>query len=319
MDFEESDFEKLKSINEFNEVFFNKFFENNEVYLKKQFEIYREGWINKLGNYIFSFKKSGWQISNKYFVGWPNVDYPICIPFQSFSTITFHKYNKLFSIQYSFLYNGTHYGIVSSDEFVLLEEMMESYLVNLELMESILEKKELVEIKEKEDQLQLQVSTFLTANTIPEIRSFNEILLQNQKQIDKEYILPFVKLNEYLKAKQNSMEKQRIMLREINIDNNVSMILDNFEKQNQYLKSLHEISIKMINALIGNELILFYTIYNEFEKLGIFNSKFEKDLLNAMGDLSNNIIGVMDSISSLESSVWTGVNDLVWEINKIKN
>ena len=60
------------------------------------------------------------------------------------------------------------------------------------------------------------------------------------------------------------------------------------------------ISILMITSLLDKKMIVFYTIYEKFDQIGIFESSWEKELLKALEKINDNIISVIENINRLE-------------------
>jgi hypothetical protein len=55
----------------------------------------------------------------------------------------------------------------------------------------------------------------------------------------------------------------------------------------------------MLTSLLDKKMIVFYTIYEKFDQIGIFENNFEKELLKSLEKINGNIISVVDSINRL--------------------
>jgi len=164
------------------------------------------------------------------------------------------------------------------------------------------------------------------------ISEFGETLLKKQVNIGKEHIQDLVKLNEYLVTKRRSIEKQLSLIANLKLDNinvKTSFVDDSSEgnmirikpkielvyKQNKYLENLHDISVRMVNFLLDGNLVMFYSIFNQFEKLGIFNKEWENQLVQTMKNVDRNLIKVIDEIGFMESSISSSIYDLQLEVS----
>lgn len=182
--------------------------------------------------------------------------------------------------------------------------------------------------KENEIEIERLKNNFSLAN----IDSFEKILLTHQSGIDEKYILNFVLLGTYLTSKRNSIQEQfdliinydlfheeRLYIFDAHYPENkilIKKMADNLISQNKFLITLTELSNKMLEALINKDYLAFYKMYNVFDKLGIFNKEWENQLLNTMKTINNNLIGVMDEIRVLESSISSSIFDLELELSK---
>tara|TARA_B100000767_G_C19720437_1_gene516993 strand:- start:509 stop:1306 length:798 start_codon:yes stop_codon:yes gene_type:complete len=78
------------------------------------------------------------------------------------------------------------------------------------------------------------------------------------------------------------------------------------------------ISINMINSLIDNDLIKFYEIYEVFDNIGVFDSKWERSLLDSIKDLNQNLSQVISSVNELNQNIKEGFERLSFDLNDIE-
>ena len=141
---------------------------------------------------------------------------------------------------------------------------------------------------------------------------FLKILNINQTKIiqfDKQYIHDFVKLSNFLKNKVANIQTIfSTIKKEKSIDNKeiYFKILKN-QIYSYELMLFH--SINMIKALTDNELIVFYEIYESFDKLNVFNSNWENEVRDELKNLGLKLEDLMYSIQNMEEKV----------VNEIKN
>ena len=128
---------------------------------------------------------------------------------------------------------------------------------------------------------------------------FDNLLEKYQKeiiQIDRSYIQQFVKVSKYLKTKKSNVESVFKLL----LDSDQIVKLEDLYK---FLKNeihTYELllfhSLNMITALIDDNMITFYEIYESFDKLNIFNSNWENEVTKNLGDISQEIIAVNSNL-----------------------
>jgi hypothetical protein len=168
--------------------------------------------------------------------------------------------------------------------------------------------------------------------SLTDVDSFEKNLTINQSSIDEKHIQNFVLLGAYLTSKRNSIKQQFDLITNYNpvqeeefylknehySENKISIkeMIDNLISQNKYLNTLTVLSNQMLEALLKNDLLSFYKIFNVFDKLGVFNKEWENQLLKTMVSINDNLFEVMEEIRILESSISTSLFELELEISK---
>ena len=178
---------------------------------------------------------------------------------------------------------------------------------------------------------------------------FTKLLKMHQSsiaEIDKSHIQKFVKISNFILFKKKNIielysqlsilskinsndisEEQRLQLRNPSLShfNRLSSIEDLLQIENHTYESVIFHSISMITALLKNDLITFYEIFESFDKLGIFNSNWENvvteklsniedklsDLIESIKQLGNQIEHSLDSLSYTYESSFTELNKSV--------
>lgn len=62
-------------------------------------------------------------------------------------------------------------------------------------------------------------------------------------------------------------------------------------------------SINMIGALVSEDLITFYEIYESFDKLGMFNSNWENEVSEKLSNIDNKLDDLMYAIYNMEQNI----------------
>ncbi len=69
-------------------------------------------------------------------------------------------------------------------------------------------------------------------------------------------------------------------------------------------------SINMIGALVIEDLITFYEIYESFDKLNVFNSNWENEVSEKLSSIDNKLDDLMYSIYNMEQNIVSELNHL---------
>jgi len=168
-------------------------------------------------------------------------------------------------------------------------------------------------------------------NTLDLIESngFSDLLKNHQKQIievDKSYIQHFVKLSFFLKSKSEELERTFQLITQSKSSAAFKDRMEIFDLQYQAFTTILMHSYNMILSVIKGELIDFYEIYEVFDQLHIFESKYEKTMLSKLDDLIESNISleknIIEGFSNIELSIdrmnasltneLKGINDKLW-------
>ena len=160
---------------------------------------------------------------------------------------------------------------------------------------------------------------------ITESDTFDRIIKKHQEKIvevDKKYIQKFVKISKFLKTRSDEINEIILHLKKIKNDQE----LNNFKRVfKQMIKSYNLIqvhSLNMVSSLLEKDMITFYEIYEMFDSLDIFNSKWEKDLTNNLINLNEKISNVSKSLRTINHTnqiLVSGISKLSYNINSMKN
>ncbi len=68
----------------------------------------------------------------------------------------------------------------------------------------------------------------------------------------------------------------------------------------------------MIGALVKEDLITFYEIYESFDKIGIYNSNWENEVSNQLFNIGNKLDELMYSINQMEINIVNEISNLTY-------
>ena len=141
-----------------------------------------------------------------------------------------------------------------------------------------------------------------------------ELLLNKYEKeitdIDSKYVLYFVRLNSYLKAKSRSLKNINDRINETSSLTEYEKYIDELKRQYESLEQTGIFSLIMITSLLDKKMIAFYTVYEKFDQIGIFETNFEKELLKSLEKINESIISVVDSINRLEINLRIGLIEM---------
>lgn len=86
---------------------------------------------------------------------------------------------------------------------------------------------------------------------------------------------------------------------------------------NHHIKSYQNLvlsSFTMIKSLNENDMITFYEMYEVFDKLGIFDTHWEKSVLEKISDVSSSLQDVKESLIKVNSTIKNGLDNLSSDI-----
>ena len=66
----------------------------------------------------------------------------------------------------------------------------------------------------------------------------------------------------------------------------------------------------MVESLIKNDIITFYEVYERFDELNMFDSKYERDIKHQLQNVNDNLGDVMNQIVNMGENIISSINDL---------
>jgi hypothetical protein len=172
----------------------------------------------------------------------------------------------------------------------------------------------------KNPELKKELSKLLDAdkeiNWIPS-EPFSKLLDNYESLIyDKsaDYLLKFVKLDSFLNTKRKSLINIHKEVINTKDEDFIFRTIPILIKQIEYYNKLLLLSINMVVALKNNKMILFFKIYETFDQIGVFDSNWEKSLLNKMDELNISIKDLVNQIQQMEMRLHQKIEDLGFEI-----
>ncbi len=140
-----------------------------------------------------------------------------------------------------------------------------------------------------------------------------KILEQNQEKIilkDRNYVQQFIKISSYLNTKKNNIQVIFNSLKELKTDFQIEERKGLIKNQIFTYELLLFNSINMLTALIDDNMIVFFEIYEKFDKLNIFNSNWENEISNKLNNIDKKLDDVINSIDKMETKLVHEIQNL---------
>ena len=213
--------------------------------------------------------------------------------------------------------------IANQGDFVglILEGIDDKYKLQKGMtITNVTEKERLMLEKQRIENLtdnQTSILTQLDKNNDGEVdlveNDFNKLIAKNQKhilQIDKNYIHQFVKISNFIKAKKQNTKKIFESIRDTSSQEELSERVNLLKNQIHAYELLVFHSINMIGALVSEDLITFYEIYESFDKLSVFNSNWENEVSEKLTNIGDKLDDLMYSIYNMEQNIVSELSHL---------
>lgn len=196
------------------------------------------------------------------------------------------------------------------DDKIQLERLQE-----IEKAERI--KKEKEQLKESKKTIIQKLDTDNNGEIDLIDNDFPKLLSKYQKQIigiDKNYIHQFVKVSNYISTKKNNIQLIFKSIDKItsktDLDKRINLLKNQVHTYDLFI--FH--SLNMIEALVSEDLITFYEIYEKFDKIGMYNSNWENEVSTKLTSIGSNLSSLGDKLDSLLNSIAKMEENIVSEI-----
>lgn len=139
------------------------------------------------------------------------------------------------------------------------------------------------------------------------------LLKKHQKkviEVDKQYIQDFVKVSNYLKTKRQKIQDVFSFIKNTKDESELNETVGIIKNQIHTYELILFHSLNMITSIVEDDFIIFYEIYESFDKLNIFNSNWENDVSQQLDNIEDGLSDLKDSIDSMERNIVNGLSEL---------
>jgi hypothetical protein len=170
-----------------------------------------------------------------------------------------------------------------------------------------------LEVAKKEFSIDLDKRGTGIVDEIENNDEFKKLLNKYEKEIaeiDRKHIKDFVKLSSYLKTKEKNIQlifysiKYSANKKEFN--NHVGILKNEIYSYKLVLYN----ALNMITALVEDKQIIFYEIYESFDKLDVFNSNWENEVSRKLSNIGDGLNDLMYSINLMGADIVAEIGSL---------
>ena len=148
-----------------------------------------------------------------------------------------------------------------------------------------------------------------------EHKGFDLYLNSNEKKISKikkEHVKDFVMISNHLNEYKKNIQSTFNSISETKNEQNLKHYVDVIQKNIHGWQLLQANGIYMIDSLIDERNIQFFKLYQSFEKLGVFDTTWQKNISEQLQLLNFNISNLIDSTESMSDGIISAIGDLTY-------
>jgi hypothetical protein len=144
---------------------------------------------------------------------------------------------------------------------------------------------------------------------------FNLLLKKHQKsilEINRDYIQQFVKVSTYLKTKKTNIQSIFDSIKDITDEELLSEYVEILKENIHSYNLLLYHSLNMIISLVEDDMISFYEIYEAFDNLNMFDSKWERDVSQELSNIGDGLKSLMIEVRAMGEKISAGLSELTY-------
>lgn len=143
------------------------------------------------------------------------------------------------------------------------------------------------------------------------LKSNQKVVLEFEKSENRDFTKQFVKLSRFLLEKESNLQKIYLRVSDINQLEFFENVKENLLNQIHFYNVLRINSLQMLSSFLDDDRITFYEIYEKFDKLGVWNTNFENQLLSKIDLLNSNIDTLILELSDMSDSIDNSISELI--------
>ena len=161
------------------------------------------------------------------------------------------------------------------------------------------------------------------------LEKYQETIVSKMKEYNQNYVHQFIKVDNYIQDKRKNI--QLLFERIKNVENKHSQVQyeeriinkndfinyeDTLENEIYTYNLIVFNSLNLITSLINDNQIVFYNIYEKFDKLDIYTSNWEKDMSKNLSELNKNIKDLISKIQNMGNEIQQSIGNLSYVTQK---
>ncbi len=152
-----------------------------------------------------------------------------------------------------------------------------------------------------------------------EYKGFDLYLNSNEEKISKikkEHVKDFVMISNHLNEYKKNIQSTFNSISETKNEEDLKHYVDVIQKNIHGWQLLQANGIYMIDSLIDERNIQFFKLYQSFEKLGVFDTTWQKNISEQLQLLNFNISNLIDATESMSNGIISAIGDLTYATEK---
>jgi len=150
-----------------------------------------------------------------------------------------------------------------------------------------------------------------------------KLLLDNQSEIESSVLKNFIKIYGFYAKHVDWYNTMKENLENINFSvlprEIIESTTETFKAYPDAIELFYYLFESTVNAYLKKENVVFFTLYNQFEDLGIFMSKAEKLIIKNLNDINNNLYEIFSNIDLMIENVSDIANNINSNLDLINN
>ena len=143
------------------------------------------------------------------------------------------------------------------------------------------------------------------------LKSNQKVVLEFEKSENRDFTKQFVKLSNFMLEKEINLQKIYSRVSDINQLDFFENVKENLLDQIHFYNILRINSLQMLSSFLDDDRITFYLIYEKFDKLGVWNTNFENQLLSKIDLLNSNIDRLILELNDMSDSINNSISELI--------
>ena len=135
-------------------------------------------------------------------------------------------------------------------------------------------------------------------------------ILSKSKEFNQNYTHQLVRVGNYLDDKRKNLQLIFDFIKKTEEQSQLIEYSEILENEIHSYNLLLLNSLQLIVSLIDDDLITFYNIYEKFDKLNLYNSNWENEVLKRLSKINSNLEGLMYEIRDMGDRIVSSIDDL---------
>lgn len=205
------------------------------------------------------------------------------------------------------------------EEFSIVSNNIDSLQTKKEVIESVIHVNKIYDANDNND---LDVAE--TSNIELIIKQKQPAIRKIEKQEKRNYLSDFTKINIFLDSFQKQLVDDYEDIQSFcEIENKISLSIaqqkiETFESNITSYKALMSSLVLMISNLVNDDLVSFFKLYDIFDKLSVFESNYEKKVIQGFRDNANLTKHLIEATHESRDVIERALNEVGSEINSLQ-